>query len=553
MGRQAVNLVHKINRGEVPADIAVETPDKIEFIINRWMINKLELTLPKRVWRMADRIENYQLLAGSSCQKPEHVDNHLQPEKKEPHPMHRFLNRLTTRFMFLTLPVALLPLLFIAILGLNISRQSLVEQINKNNLASAEHSSILVKNTTLSLQQGLKLAIETLDLQQENDEDMEWALSSIRTFFPEIQSQSIVEASGREVLTLDRDRVIRPTELRDLSQTKVFTEAMSGKTSLGPVYISDNGTRRMKMGLPIENLQTGTIDKVMITDISLRNLLPEVARTKVGNSGAILVFDRDGKLIAHTDRNRVFDRQKIQGNPYQQEFREGRKVSPPHRYVNHDGIEVLGAASTTAFPEWIVVAELPVEEAMAPINRQLRLILSCLAAVALLACVAALIVSRRLSRPLKLLEAGAVQIAAGNLEVNIPVKSSDEIGSVSRAFNSMAGKLSRAADEKAESEWLVNGRLEFNEAIREATDLKSLAALIITFLADYLEARVGALFVKDEDEIFTCFAGYALNTEPDKIPRFKLGEGLVGQAAESKKTCFFETPEDYLRVVSGTG
>ena len=56
MGRQAVHLVHKILTGEDPAAIPIETPEKIDLIINRWMVNQLGLQLPDRAWRMADDI-----------------------------------------------------------------------------------------------------------------------------------------------------------------------------------------------------------------------------------------------------------------------------------------------------------------------------------------------------------------------------------------------------------------------------------------------------------------------------------------------------------------
>ena len=55
-GRQAARLVHKIVNGIAPRDIPVETPEKLELIINRSMVEKLGVKLPGRAWRMADQI-----------------------------------------------------------------------------------------------------------------------------------------------------------------------------------------------------------------------------------------------------------------------------------------------------------------------------------------------------------------------------------------------------------------------------------------------------------------------------------------------------------------
>lgn len=55
-GKQAARLAHKIVHGESPENIPIETPEKYEFIINTWMVKKLELTLPATAYKMADKI-----------------------------------------------------------------------------------------------------------------------------------------------------------------------------------------------------------------------------------------------------------------------------------------------------------------------------------------------------------------------------------------------------------------------------------------------------------------------------------------------------------------
>ena len=59
-GQQAARLVHKIVNGIKPTDIPVETPKKLELIINRFLVEKLGLKLSSRVWRMADKIVDIQ-------------------------------------------------------------------------------------------------------------------------------------------------------------------------------------------------------------------------------------------------------------------------------------------------------------------------------------------------------------------------------------------------------------------------------------------------------------------------------------------------------------
>ena len=59
-GEQATRLIHKIISGIAPKEIPVETPEKLELIINKNLAEKLGLQLSSRVWRMADQIVDIQ-------------------------------------------------------------------------------------------------------------------------------------------------------------------------------------------------------------------------------------------------------------------------------------------------------------------------------------------------------------------------------------------------------------------------------------------------------------------------------------------------------------
>ena len=65
-----------------------------------------------------------------------------------------------------------------------------------------------------------------------------------------------------------------------------------------------------------------------------------------------------------------------------------------------------------------------------------------------LAILIALVLSRSFSAPLRNLTAAAMEVGKGRLASSIPVKSRDEIGLLARAFNQMAGDLSRTTVSK---------------------------------------------------------------------------------------------------------
>lgn len=105
------------------------------------------------------------------------------------------------------------------------------------------------------------------------------------------------------------------------------------------------------------------------------------------------------------------------------------------------GQEVLTAhAAITPFG-WHLFVEQPLAEAFAPLYASLQRTGLLLVAGLLLSVVASLYFARRMIRPIKAIEAGAAQFAAGNLDERIDVDTGDELGALAAQFNAMAHKL----------------------------------------------------------------------------------------------------------------
>jgi nitrate/nitrite-specific signal transduction histidine kinase len=90
---------------------------------------------------------------------------------------------------------------------------------------------------------------------------------------------------------------------------------------------------------------------------------------------------------------------------------------------------------------WVVVFHQGQAEAYAPVNERIRGVIIVIAAIIFLAVLAAIFLAQVLIRPLTQLTITAQEIAAGNLNSQAQVTSSDEIGILARAFNSMTSQL----------------------------------------------------------------------------------------------------------------
>ncbi|HNT74743.1 MAG TPA: response regulator [Anaerolineae bacterium] len=101
--------------------------------------------------------------------------------------------------------------------------------------------------------------------------------------------------------------------------------------------------------------------------------------------------------------------------------------------------------------------------------------------------------------------------------------------------------------------WLIAGQAQLAEQMRGEQDLPTLAHRIIRQLCQYLNAQVGALYGLTSDHL-TLLGSYAYVHRKHLSNGFRLGEGLVGEAALEKQPILLQhVPEDYVVVRSGLG
>jgi signal transduction histidine kinase/DNA-binding response OmpR family regulator len=105
----------------------------------------------------------------------------------------------------------------------------------------------------------------------------------------------------------------------------------------------------------------------------------------------------------------------------------------------------------------------------------------------------------------------------------------------------------------AREEWLQGGQVGLAKAVGGEQPLDGLAQSALTFLADYLGARAGALYIAN-GEGFRRHATYAVLADAPLPERFGPGDGLLGQAvADRRSFTIDDVPADYLAYGSALG
>jgi putative methionine-R-sulfoxide reductase with GAF domain len=144
-------------------------------------------------------------------------------------------------------------------------------------------------------------------------------------------------------------------------------------------------------------------------------------------------------------------------------------------------------------------------------------------------------------------------IAEGNYETKFtPRNNNDYLGI---ALLSMTNTLRKNDIENKRSDWFKTGQNKLNEKMREASEIKTLSRNVITFLANYLEAQMGAFYLVEANGAELKLSGsYAFDKDKNSKNLIQIGEGLIGQAAYEKEIISVTNiPEDYTRVSSAIG
>lgn len=118
----------------------------------------------------------------------------------------------------------------------------------------------------------------------------------------------------------------------------------------------------------------------------------------------------------------------------------------------------------------------------------------------------------------------------------------------------MAG-LVRDITDMATRDWIKTGIARIDEAMHGNPDIKTMSNHVLAEVASYVGAQVGAFYLLDEAaNILSLASGYAYVRPDNFAEKIQPGEGMIGQAALSKKEFLIhDIPDDYIKVTSSLG
>jgi HAMP domain-containing protein/CheY-like chemotaxis protein/signal transduction histidine kinase len=151
----------------------------------------------------------------------------------------------------------------------------------------------------------------------------------------------------------------------------------------------------------------------------------------------------------------------------------------------------------------------------------------------------------------------ATAVTRGDLSRQIAVEAQGELDELKNNLNQMIANLKTTTEKNNEQDWLKTNLAKFSRMMQGQKDLEAVSKLIMSELTPLVSAHHGAFYIMEEDNnapLLKLIASYAYKERKHIGNRFRLGEGLVGQAALEKKPILLtNVPDDYIRITSGLG
>lgn len=266
---------------------------------------------------------------------------------------------------------------------------------------------------------------------------------------------------------------------------------------------------------------------VVVIDLDFDSVIHIVNAIHVGQRGYAFLVDQLGRVVIHPRYAPYAQSLKTAKDPSLKLMVEKMMTGATGwEQYSFDGEQKIAAFAPISPMGWSIAATIPTAEFMKEARAIQKRALQVVALSLGFAVLGLSVLSYFILRPVRNLVAATQQIAAGDLNQEIPVHSGDELGDLTRSFNRMVKNLARTQNELVRSEKLISlGRMSAGMAHEIRNPLNAMKGAVVYIQRrrpdDPLVQEYTQLVSEEIDRLnafVTDFLYFARQAKPKPVP-----------------------------------
>ncbi|KRF06877.1 hypothetical protein ASG89_18715 [Paenibacillus sp. Soil766] len=174
---------------------------------------------------------------------------------------------------------------------------------------------------------------------------------------------------------------------------------------------------------------------VLLVDLNYSVINDICNKIKLGNRGYVFIVDANGSIVYHPEQQMINNNQKI-------ELISEVMRTPGSSFVTSEGKNSrMYTIKTSQSTGWKIVGVTYVDELVSNKNELQMYTFFGGIGFLIIVVLLSIILSLRISRPIKHLESSMKEVEKGNFDIQVDIQSSNEIGHLSKRFNRMTTEI----------------------------------------------------------------------------------------------------------------
>lgn len=345
----------------------------------------------------------------------------------------RYDGRLRVRFTAIAVLLAIVPILAVAAFLSHRTYTSLEMQSVTLQQEVAVRVAAELRSAIVGREAELAQLDQVFAIGQASSSEQRSVLLSLLSSQRMYQELAMLDAAGDEQMRFARDSAVLDSELRSRAEDEAYLDAVRDKvTYFAPVAFDEVAREPMTtIAYPVLDLRSGGVVSVLVATVRFKPIWDLLAEMDLPDGREVFLVNQAGQVVAHPNPAVV--------------LAEKRYLLPQSdgRAPGLSGEETVSATATVALGQQtlVVVAQQPLSSAFEVATRVRRVTLGGLLLALIAVGLAVLLATRLFVRPVEELAAAAGKVAEGKFSPRVPVRSTDEMGALAAAFNTMSARL----------------------------------------------------------------------------------------------------------------